>query len=95
MRAHAKSDLDRLHHEPKDYLPGLSSTEKKAKLARMSYASFLRDAVRVHEDVVKLYQPVPHPTFGLGIDAISAQDAWGLDLPGFEGMKLDARPARE
>ena len=60
----------------------------------MSYASFLRDAVKVHEDVVKLYQPVLHPTFGVGIDAVSAQDAWGVDLPGFDGMKLDPAPGR-
>jgi spermidine dehydrogenase len=90
----AKNDLDRLHHEAKDYLPGLGSTEKKAKLARMSYAAFLREVVKVHEDVVKLYQAVPHPLFGLGIDAVSAQDAWGFDLPGFGGMKLDDAPGK-
>ncbi len=94
LAAQAKSDLDRLHHEAKDYLPGLSSTEKKAKLARMSYATFLRDVVKVHEDVVKLYQAVPQPLFGLGIDAVSAQDAWGFDLPGFEGMNLDPAPGK-
>jgi spermidine dehydrogenase len=90
----AKSDLDRLRSEAKDYLPGLSSTEKKAKLARMSYATFLRDVVKVHEDLVKLYQAVPQPLFGVGIDGVSAQDAWGLDLPGFEGMKLDPAPGK-
>ena len=90
----AKSDLDRLRNEAKDYLPGLSSTEKKAKLARMSYASFLRDVVTVHEDVVKVYQAVPQPLFGVGIDGVSAQDAWGLDLPGFAGMKLDPAPGK-
>ena len=90
----AKSDLDRLRHEAKDYLPGLTSTEKKAKLARMSYAAFLRDVAKVHEDVVKLYQAVPHGLFGVGIDAVSAQDAWGLDLPGFQGMKLDPAPGK-
>jgi len=90
----AKNDLDRLRHDTKDYLPGLSSAEKKAKLARTSYAAFLRDYVKVHEDVVKLYQPVLHGTFGLGIDAISAQDAWGLDLPGFAGMNLDSAPGK-
>jgi spermidine dehydrogenase len=94
LAAQAKSDLDRLHHEAKDYLPGLNSTGKKAKLARMSYATFLRDLVQVHEDVIKLYQAVPHPLFGLGIDAVSAQDAWGFDLPGFEGMKLDDAPGK-
>jgi spermidine dehydrogenase len=90
----AKLDLDRLHHKRKDYLPGLSSDEKKAKLARMSYATFLRDQVKVHEDVIKLYQAVPQPLFGLGIDAVPAQDAWGFDLPGFEGMKLDPAPGK-
>jgi spermidine dehydrogenase len=90
----AKSDLDRLRHEAKDYLPSLSSAEKKAKLARMSYAVFLRDVVKVHEDVVKLYKAVPQGLFGVGIDAVSAQDAWGLNLPGFDGMKLDPTPGK-
>ena len=90
----AKIDLDRLHHDTADYMPGLSSTEKKARLARMSYASFLREVVKLDEDVIKLYQAVLHPTFGLGIDAISAQDAWGSDLPGFDGMKLDSTPGQ-
>jgi spermidine dehydrogenase len=94
LAAQAKSDLDRLHHDTKDYLPGLSSDEKKAKLARMSYATFLRDVVKVHEDVIKLYQAVPQPLFGLGIDAVPAQDAWGFDLPGFDGMKLDPAPGK-
>jgi spermidine dehydrogenase len=94
LAAQAKSDLERLRHDVKDYLPGLSSDEKKAKLARMSYATFLRDIVKVHEDVVKLYQAVLHPTFGLGIDAVSSQDAWGVDLPGFGGMKLDPAPGK-
>ena len=90
----AKNDLERLRHDPQDYFPGLSSTEKKAKLARMSYATFLREVVKVHEDVVKLYQAVPQGLFGLGIDAVAAQDAWGLDLPGFAGMKLEPGPGK-
>jgi len=30
----------------------------------------------------------------VGIDAVSAQDAWGLDMPGFAGLKLDDRPGK-
>jgi len=90
----AKHDLDRLYHEPKDYYPGLTSDEKKAKLARISYARFLKEVAGVHEDVVKILQARPHGLFGLGIDAISAQDAWGLNLPGFEAMKLDPAPGK-
>src|SRR5262249_1310437 len=37
---------------------------------------------------------LPHGLFGVGIDAVSAQDAWGLDLPGFKGLKLDATPGK-
>jgi spermidine dehydrogenase len=90
----AKLDLQRLYDEPKDYYPGLTSDEKKAKLARISYGSFLKDVAGVHEDIVKLYQALPHGLFGVGIDAVSAQDAWGFDLPGLDGMKLDPSPGK-
>jgi spermidine dehydrogenase len=90
----AKHDLQRLIQEPKDHFPGLTSDEKKAKLARMSYASFLKDVAGVHPDIIKMYQTMPHPLFGVGIDAVSAQDAWGFDLPGLDGMKLDDTPGK-
>ena len=90
----AKRDLQGLYQEEKDYFPGLSSEEKKAKLARMSYASYLKDVAGVHDDIVKMYQALPHPLFGVGIDAVSAQDAWGLDLSGFDGLHLDPAPGK-
>jgi spermidine dehydrogenase len=88
----AKKDLQRLYNDPKDYLPGLSSQEKKARLARMSYAKYLTDVAGCHPDLVKYLQARPYSWFGLGIDAVSAQDAWGLELPGFDGLKLDPAP---
>jgi len=90
----AKRDLQRLYQDPKDYFPGLTSDQKKAKLARVSYASYLKEIAVVHEDIVKMYQAQPHPLFGVGIDAVSAQDAWGFDLPGFSGLKLDPAPGK-
>jgi spermidine dehydrogenase len=90
----ARQDVLRLHQEKKDYLPGLSSDEKKARLARMSYAKFLTEVAGAHEDVVRLYQASPHPLFGLGIDAVSAQDAWGLGAAGFDGLNLDPKPGK-
>lgn len=91
----AKRDLQGLYEEPKDYFPGLTSDQKKAKLARISYANYLKDVAGVHEDIAKLYQALPHGLFGVGIDAVSAQDAWGFDLPGFAGLKLDPTQGRE
>jgi spermidine dehydrogenase len=88
----AKQDVVRLHQENKDYMPGLTSAEKKARLARMSCAKYLTDMVGVSAEVIKLYQAAPHPLFGIGLDAMSAQDAWGLGFPGFAGLKLDPGP---
>jgi spermidine dehydrogenase len=90
----AKHDLRRLFEEKKDYFPGLSSDEKKAKLARMSYASYLRDVAGVHEDIIRMYQAIPHGLFGVGIDAVAAQDAWGFSLPGLAGLNLDDKPGK-
>jgi spermidine dehydrogenase len=90
----AKSDIVALNRDKKDYLPGLTSDEKKSRLARMSYAAFLKNLVGVSEQVIQLYQAGPQPLFGVGIDAISAQDAWGLGFPGFLGMNLDPTPGK-
>jgi spermidine dehydrogenase len=90
----AKRDLLRLYQEPKDYYPGLTSDAKKLKLARISYTNFLKEVAGVHDDIAKIYQAWPHGLFGVGIDAISAQDAWGLGLPGFDGLKLDPAPGK-
>jgi spermidine dehydrogenase len=90
----AKQDVVRLHQEKKDYMPGLTSAEKKARLARMSCAKYLTDMVGVGPEVIKLYQAAPHPLFGIGLDAMSAQDAWGLGFPGFDGLNLDPAPGQ-
>ncbi|MBI1741272.1 MAG: NAD(P)/FAD-dependent oxidoreductase, partial [Candidatus Koribacter versatilis] len=90
----SKNDLQRLLTEKKDYFPGLSSVEKKARLARVSYAKFLTETVSVSDEVVKFFQAMPHPLFGVGIDAVPAQDAWGLGMPGFDGLSLDSSPGK-
>jgi spermidine dehydrogenase len=90
----ATQDMQRLLFDQNDYLPDLTSVEKKQKLAQISYAKFLTDNAHASEEIVKLYQASPHPLFGVGIDAVSAQDAWGLGMPGFKGMKLDPAPGK-
>jgi spermidine dehydrogenase len=90
----AKQDFQRLVEEKKDYFPGLGSDEKKARLARMSYAKYLIETVGVSEELVKLFQAQPHGLFGVGIDAVSAQDAWGLGYRGFSGLNLDPTPGK-
>ena len=90
----AKRDLQSLYEHPKDYYPGLTSDEKKAKLALISYANYLTEVAGVHHDIVKVFQAMPHGLFGVGFDAVAAQDAWGFDMPGFAGLKLDPAPGK-
>lgn len=85
----AKADLKRLFDLDEDLLPGLSSSEKKAKLARMSYNDYLTNLVKVDPQVVALFQGYQKSLWGLGFDAVSAQDAWGKEMPGFKGLKLE------
>src|SRR5579872_6591459 len=85
----ARKDVARLCKDDKDWLAGLSLEQKKDRLARMSYAAFLGDVVRVHPDVVRLYQAISEPLFGVGIDAIAALDAGGAGYPGFRGIGID------
>ncbi|HET7292357.1 MAG TPA: FAD/NAD(P)-binding protein [Vicinamibacteria bacterium] len=87
-----RRDLLRLHLEPRDYLPGLTADQKKARLARMSYAAFLVDVASCSPGVVPFFQSRPHGLYGVGIDAVPAQDAWGLGLPGFDGLGLGSDP---
>jgi spermidine dehydrogenase len=92
MTEKAKRDVRRLYAADSDPVPGLSSSEKKNRLARISYADFLTTMAQIDPQVVTLLQAYPQPLYGVGIDAVSAQDAWGLGLPGFRAMKLSAEP---
>src|ERR1039458_236265 len=59
LSAKAKQDFQRLLTGDKDYFPGRSSDEKKARLARMSYAKYLTDTTGVSDEIVKLLQAFP------------------------------------
>jgi spermidine dehydrogenase len=88
-----RRDILRLETEPIDYLPGLSSGEKKARLSQISYRDFLLDLVKVDPSVIPIYQNRTHGEWGVGIDAVSALDVWPFGLPGFKGLNLDAGSA--
>jgi spermidine dehydrogenase len=71
-----------------DYLPGLNSDEKKDRLSRISYEAFLRDLVRAEPAVLSYYHADTMGEWGVGTDAVSALDCWGMGMPGFQGMNL-------
>ena len=75
-----------------DYMPGLSQSEKKDRLTRMSYKDFLLNVVKVHPATIPYYQTDTHGLYGVGIDAVPALDCWAIEFPGFQGMGLDRTP---
>jgi spermidine dehydrogenase len=51
----ARKEIAQIETATIDYMPGVSSDEKKQRLSRMSYEAFLRDVVRVDPAVLKYY----------------------------------------
>lgn len=90
LTAAIRADLERVYHGRQDYLPGLTSAEKKARLAKLSYRDFLLQVVKVSPEAIPFFQTRTHDLYGVGIDAVPALDCWGLEFPGFEGLHLDA-----
>ncbi len=86
----ARKDFRELCLGKKDYLPGLSREEKEKRLAHISYARFLTEIAGMHNDVVRLYQTISQPLFGVGLDAVGALDASEQGYPGFDGMGSEA-----
>jgi spermidine dehydrogenase len=89
----AQKDMLRLFDAAQpDYMPGLSSAEKKLRLAKMSYNDYLLQVVKVDKQVIWFFQNVPAGVFAVGTDATPALFCWEMGLPGFRGLKLDPTP---
>ncbi|HEY6372263.1 MAG TPA: FAD/NAD(P)-binding protein, partial [Candidatus Sulfotelmatobacter sp.] len=87
----ARRDLIRLQDAKVDYLPGLTPEQKRIKLIQKSYKLFLLRDVKVHADVVKVFQTTTHDLYAVGIDAVCAYDCAQYGFPGFAGMRLPKR----
>jgi spermidine dehydrogenase len=84
-----RRDIVRIEESKIDYLPSLSSAEKKAQLAKISYRDFLLNVAKVDPGLIPFYQRRTHGEWGVGIDAEPALDCWAIGLPGFQGMHLE------
>jgi spermidine dehydrogenase len=84
----ARLDMARILEGAVDYLPDLAGEQKKDRLSRISYRDFLRDVAKVDPAVLAYYQAITHAWWGIGADAVSALDCWGMGYPGFKGLNL-------
>jgi len=97
-----RRDIARVYTEKVDYLPDLSIDQKRAKLAKISYADYLTKICKVHPGALKFFQNFPNDLFTVGIDAVSAlscyeagDDYGGFTYAGFAGMNLGDEPGKE
>jgi spermidine dehydrogenase len=98
----ARRDIARVYTEKVDYLAGLSREEKRAKLAKISYADYLTKICKVHAEALPFFQTFPHDLYGVGIDAVSAlgcfesgDDYESFTYPGFDGLDLGEHEKEE
>ncbi len=87
-----KKEIARLYVTPTDYLTGRSIPEKKALLARTSYADYLTRYCHLSKGALAYFQAFTYDLFGVGIDAVPAGDCVPLELPGFAALGLDDTP---
>ncbi len=83
-----RRDIVRIETGREDHLPGLTSDQKKERLSRLSYQDYLLKTVKADPGVLAFYRHRTDEEWGCGIDAVSAIDAWGYGLPGFQGLGL-------
>src|SRR5271169_3016790 len=98
----AKQDIARAYTERVDYLAGLSKDEKRANLAKISYADYLTKFCKVHPEALPFFQTFPHDLYGVGIDAVpaigcfeSGDDYGSFTYPGFDGLGIGEHEKEE
>jgi spermidine dehydrogenase len=84
----SKAQFLALYSPDKDPLAGRSRDEKLAVLERTSYRDFLTKIWGSSAEVANVLQARPLGFFGLGADAVPAEDVRDLGYPGFAGLGL-------
>ncbi len=90
LNEQAMKDLVRIQTEKTDYLPGLSPEEKREKLHKVSYETFLRDYARVDPQLIEMYRKWGTSFWCVGIDEIPATSVQSYDggMPGLDHTLL-------
>jgi spermidine dehydrogenase len=97
-----RGEIARLYTEKVDYLLGLTREEKRARLAKISYADFLTKICKADPAVLPFFQTYTHDLFAVGIEAVPAlmcyenpDDYGAYHYAGFQGMDLGASEKEE
>lgn len=94
LSAAAQRDIARVYTEKVDYLPGLSREQKRAKLAKISYADYLTKYAKCTPEVLPFFQSRTNDLFCVNIEAVptaailEAGDDYGIHYAGLDGLGL-------
>ena len=78
-----------LHTEKRNFWPGKGAKAIARKLDHMSYLDFLVKWWKVSPQVVACFRNLTCDFFAVGIDGVSASDAYDTGYPGFQGLPLE------
>lgn len=87
MSEQAKKDLTRLYTEKKDYLAGMSESEKRARLAKMSYKDYLLASAHISPDALPYFNGRGYRN-NMRVDTVPALVAAFRGAAGFDGLGL-------
>jgi spermidine dehydrogenase len=78
----AKQDFIRLLQSDSDYLEGETREQKINEMKSMSYMDFLKNKAAVSDEVALLLRDTIKGYWGFGWDALSALEAYRMEMPG-------------
>jgi len=84
----AKKELEHLFADEEDYLPGMTSAERRAVLEAHTWREYLEKYAGVGDEVLTFVQKWSHGVWAIGADALPAWLAWINGYPGFAGMDI-------
>jgi spermidine dehydrogenase len=97
-----RKDIARVYTEKKDYLAGMSVSEKVARLNKISYADYLMKHCKLIPEALPFFQTFTHDLFCIGIEAVpamacyeSGDDYGSFTYAGFQGLSLPEGPKEE
>ena len=83
-----KAQIEALFTEKRNLWPGRKRAQVEALLAHMSYAAFLSHEWKVADEVIACFRLSTCDFFAVGVDGVSAWDAYETGYPGFQGLAL-------
>jgi len=95
LKPEAKAQLVALFTERRNFWIGKPRREIERSIAHTSYRDFLRDQWKMPPEVIACFQNSTCDFFAVGIDGVSAKDAFETGYPGFQGLRLERGAAAE